>query len=106
MLTAIKIKIAVREENAMVARVPLHSMCHDHDESVHSFSAHLHSQAGECKFLIKYPSCNVDINFTEAVLCEILTHRIADTEIQLDLLGDKNQEMTLEEISVSGGKGS
>ena len=92
-------KLALKEENAMVARVPLHSMHQDHDEIVHSFSAHLHSQAGECNFLIKCPLCYVDVNYIEAILHDVLTCGIADTEIQLDLLEDKNQEMTLEEIS-------
>ena len=82
----------------MVVRVHLHSMRQDHDETVCSFSAHLHGQSGVCKFLIKCPSCNVDVNYTEAILCDVLTCGIADTEIQLDLLGDKNQEMILEEI--------
>ena len=83
----------------MVARVHLHSMHQDHDETVRSFNDDLHGQAGACKFSIKFPSCNVDVNYTEAILCDVLTCGIADTEIQLDLLGDKNQKMTLEEIS-------
>ena len=97
MYTNIK-KIAVREENTMVARVYLQGMHQDHDDTDSSFSAHLHGQSGACKFSIKCPSCNVDVNYTEAILCGVLTHGIADVEIQLDLLGDKNQEMTLEEI--------
>ena len=98
-LAAIK-KLAVREENTMVARVQLHNMRQDHNETIRSFGARLRGQAGVCKFLVKCPSCDADVNYTEAILRDVLTLGIADTEIQLDLLGDKNQDMTLEDISL------
>ena len=98
-LAAIK-KLAVREENTMVARVQLHNKCQDHDKTIRSFGARLRSQAGVCKFLVKCPGCDADVNYTEAILRDVLTLGIADTEIQLDLLGDKNQDMTLEDISL------
>ncbi|CAG2216563.1 unnamed protein product [Mytilus edulis] len=50
-LAAIK-KLAVREENTMVARVTLHNMRQDRDEPVRSFCARLRGQAGVCKFFI------------------------------------------------------
>ena len=34
----------------------------------------------------------------QAVLRDVLSRGLDDSEIQLDLLGDKNQEMTLEEV--------
>ena len=34
----------------------------------------------------------------ENILRDLLTRGLADSEIQLDLLGDKNQEMTLQEV--------
>ena len=49
-LTAIK-KLAVCEGNTMVARVTLHNMKQDRDETVRSFGAHLCGQAGVFKFL-------------------------------------------------------
>ena len=39
-MAAIK-KLAVREENTMVARVQLHNMCQDRDETIHSFGTQL-----------------------------------------------------------------
>ena len=47
-LEAIK-KLAVREENAMVARVQLHNMRQDRDETIRSFNTRLRGQAGVCK---------------------------------------------------------
>ena len=91
-------KLAMREENTMVARVQLHNMHQDRNETIHSFGAPLRGQASICKFLIKCPGCNMDVNYTENILRDVVTCGLADSEIQLDLLGEKNQDMTLEEV--------
>ena len=91
-------KLAVREENTMVARVTLHNMRQDREETVRSFGARLGGQAGICKFLTNCPGCNTDVNYTESVLRDLLTKGIADPEIQLNLLGNSNQDMSLEEV--------
>ena len=76
----------------------MHNMRQDREETVRSFGAHLHAQAGICKFLTKFPGCNTDVNYTESVLRYVLTEGIADPEIQLDLLGSNNQDISLEEV--------
>ena len=43
-------------------------------------------------------SCNTDVNYTDAILRDVLTRGIADPDIQLDLLSDQNQNMTLEKV--------
>ena len=48
--------------------------------------------------MMKCPGCDIEVNYTDAILRDVLTKGIADPEIQLDLLGDKNQDMTLEEV--------
>ena len=96
-LAAIK-RLAVREENTMVARVTLHNMRQDREETIRSFGARLRGQAGICKFVIKCPGCSIDVNYTDEILRDALTRGIADPEIQLDLLGDKNQTMDLEDV--------
>ena len=93
-LEAIK-KLAIREENAMVARVQLHNMRQDRDETIRSFSARLRGQAGVCKFFVPCPGCDTEVNYTENVLCDVVTRGLADEEIQLDLLGERNQDMSL-----------
>ena len=82
----------------MVARVQLHNMHQDRDETVRSFCARLRGQAGICKFTTQCPSCDTNVNYTEHILRDVLTHGLADSQIQLDLLGDKNQDMTPEEV--------
>ena len=96
-LTAMK-SLAVREENVMVARVTLHNMRQDRDEPIRSFGARLRGQAGVCKFVTKCTNCDSELNYTEAILRDVLCRGLDDPEIQLDLLGDKNQAMNLEQV--------
>ena len=96
-MAAIK-KLAVRAEDVMVARVELHNMHQDRDEPVRNFTARLRGQANICKFAATRPNCATDVNYTEQVLRDIVTRGLADHEIQLDLLGDKNQNMSFEEV--------
>ena len=90
--------VAVREENAMVARVALHDMRQERDETVRSFGARIRGQAGVCKFSVECPQCHTKVNYTDSILRDVLSRGLADHEIQLDLLGDANQDMTLEEV--------
>ena len=96
-LSAIR-TLTVREENTMVARVALHNMRQDRDEPVRNFGARLRGQAGVCKFIIPCPSCTGDVNYTDEILRDVVTRNISDSEVQLDLLGDSNHNMTLEEV--------
>ena len=91
-------KLAVREQNTMVAHVQLYNMRQDRDEPIRSFCARLGGQAGVYKFNIKCQGCNGDVNYTEQIVRDLITRGLADSEIQLDLLGDRNQDMTLEEV--------
>ena len=81
-LEAIK-KLAVREENAMVARVQLYNMRQDRDETMSSFSACLRGQADVGKFIVSCPGCATEVNYTENVLRDVVTRGLADEEIQL-----------------------
>ena len=95
-LAAMKI-LAVREENVMVARVTLHNMKQDRGEPIRAFGARLRGQAGVCKFTQQCTNCQANVDYTEAILRDVLCRGLEDSEIQLELLGDKNQDMTLEQ---------
>ena len=43
-------------------------------------------------------SCKAEVDYSEEILRDVLTRGLCDNEIQLDLLGDKNQDMSLEEV--------
>ena len=53
----------------------MHQLC---DEIIGGFSAHLRGQASIYKFVIKCPGCDMDLNYTKNILCDILTHGLAD----------------------------
>ena len=96
-LAAIK-QLAIREENVMVARVALHNMSQDRDEPIRSYAARLRGQAGICKFSMQCQRCSHNVVYTEQILRDIITRNIADSDIQLELLGSENQNMSLEEV--------
>ena len=73
-------------------------MRQDRDETVRAFCACLRGQAGVCKFVIKCTHCNEEVNYTDAILRDVLSRGLDDNDIQLDLLGDKNQDMSLEQV--------
>jgi hypothetical protein len=90
-------RLAVREENTMVARVTLHNMRQDRDEPIRAYGARLKGQASICKYVQECAGCGANVDYTEAILRDVLCRGLEDTEIQMDLLGDKNQDMTLEQ---------
>ena len=91
-------RLAIREENTMVARVTLHNMRQDRDEPIRAYGARLRGQASVCKFTQQCAGCEANMDYTEAIIKDVLCRGLADTEIQMDLLGDKNQDMTLEQV--------
>ena len=91
-------KLAIREENTMVARVTLHNMRQDRDEPIRAYGARLRGQASVCKFIQKCTECETNVDYREAIIKDVLCRGLEDTEIQMDLLGDKNQDITLEQI--------
>ena len=91
-------RLAGREENTVVAQVALHNMRQDRDDTVRSFSARIRGQAGVCKLFLPCPDCSQTVHYTAEVLRDVVIRGLEDPEIQLDLLGDKNQDMTFEEV--------
>ena len=100
-IAAIK-KLAVRAENIIVARVRLLNMKQDRDEPVRSFVARLKGQAGTCKYAKQHKctSCEheSEINYSEHTVRDVLARGLADNDIQIDLLGDPNQDMPLDQM--------
>ena len=91
-------KLAIRQENTMVARVTLHNMKQDRGEPVRAYGARLRGQASVCKFTQQCSGCTATVDYTEAMIKDVLYRGLDDSEIQMDLLGDRNQDMTLEQV--------
>ena len=90
--------LAVRQENIMVARVELQDMHQDIDEGIRSFSARVKGQANVCRYILSCPTCSSDVNYTDEIMKDIIVKGISDSEIQLDIISDRNQNMSLEDI--------
>ncbi len=82
----------------MIAKLTLHNMKQDWDEPVRVYRARLRGQANNCKFTHQCTRCDAAVDYTEPVLRDVLCRGLEDTDIQMDLFGDSNQEMTLEQI--------
>ena len=90
--------LAVREENTMVARFQLQQLRQDRDEPIRGFCARLKGQASVCKFIKRCP-CDPprDVDYSSEIIRDTLIRGIDDEDIRLELMGQPNQEMTLEE---------
>ena len=49
-------------------------------------------------YITMYYNCQANVDYTEAILQDVLCQGLEDSEIPLELLGDKNQDITLEQI--------
>ena len=97
-LAAIK-QLAVREENILLARVELYNMRQDAGEEIRLFGARIRGQANLCKFVTPCPAadCQQEVNYMDHILRDVLIRGISDPDIRLDILQDKNQDMSLEQ---------
>jgi len=78
----------------MVARVALHNTFQDRDKPIPGYAARLRGQAGICKFSVKCQRCSHEVSYTEQIIRDIITRNVADNDIQLELLGSENQNIT------------
>ena len=97
LLKAIK-RLAVQEENILVARYKLHGLKQDSEEPIRSYVARLRGQANVCKLTATCPMCNfTEVDFSDQLIRDTITRGIYDDDIRLNLLSDQNQDMSLEE---------
>ena len=73
-------------------------MQQDRDEPIHAFGVRLRGQTGVCKLTIPCTGCRAEVSYADAMLRDMLCRGLGDQNIRLDLLSDKNQDMTLEQV--------
>ena len=88
--------LAVHQENVMVARLHLQQMRQDRDEPARTFSARLKGQASVCQYNINC-ECGSQLSYSDQMVSDTLIVGLADDDIRLDVLGQANQEMSLDE---------
>ena len=95
-LAAIK-TLAIRQENTMIARTTLYEMRQDHGEPIRAFGARLRGQASVCKFTKTCSHCGRGVDFSEDNVADVLCRGLSDIDIRQDLLGEQNQDLTVEQ---------
>ena len=92
--------LAVKPENILVARVNLHNLTQDHGETIRSFAARFKGQAKVCQFTkTKTCQCQIEVNidYSDEIIRDTLIRGVCDEDIQLDILAQANQNLTLDE---------
>ena len=94
-------QMAVQKENKTVTRATLLQTKQDLGEPITSYVARLKGLASSCEYY-STRSCTsgheVTINYADDIIRDVVVTGINDTEIQADILGHTNQDMTLEEL--------
>ena len=93
--------LAVKPENVLVNRVQLQNIHQDRDETVRAFCARLRGQASVCQFTkTKQCTCTreVTVDYSDDIVRDALIRGLDDEDIRLDLLGQANQNMSLDEV--------
>ena len=82
----------------MIAKVILNNSHQDRDEPIRSFCTCLRGQANICKYVIDCPKCQHMVDYTEPILRDVICRGLEDSDIQIDLLDQTNQDMDLHEV--------
>ena len=92
--------LSVIEESTLVSRYNLHNMVQDIDEPIRNYVARIKGQANVCKLFVPCPNCNfLEVDYSEEIIRDVVTRGIADVDTRLCLLGEKNQDMSLEQTT-------
>ena len=94
-------KLAVRQQNKMVARVKLSSLTQDKGEGVRRFAGRVRELAVTGSYNVGCPSCKQDVDFTtEMVKCQVVTG-LAMNSHQKDVLAHpEGNTMTLDKLLI------
>ena len=79
----------------MVYRMQHQQLRQDRDEPARSFAARIKGQAGVCQYDVTC-GCGRSISYSDQMIRDTLIIGLADDDIPLDLLGQYEQEMSLD----------
>ena len=98
-LSAMK-RLAVKEENTMVSRLNLHNIHQEPGEHISNFVARLKGQAELCRFEIACTAadCEEKVRYTDAMVRDTLIRNLYDQDIQREVLGLEDQDMSLDAL--------
>jgi len=97
LLAAIK-AMAVMQDSCLVATFAMARITQDTGESCRSFVSRLRGVARTCDFMETCPNCNHQVDCSESRVSDQLCIRLADPEIQEDLLEEITKRLTVEQV--------
>jgi hypothetical protein len=95
-LAAIK-WLAVKAENVMISQINLHSLQQELEENIRNFAAHVKGQAELCNLMVNC-TCGENVRYTDQIVHDIIVHGLHDQDHQWEVLGDQDQDMSLDAI--------
>ena len=81
----------------MVARLQLQQIYQDRDEPAGTFAARIKGQASVCQFDVKCTR-GVNVSYSDQMIRDTLIVGLADDVIRPDVLGQADQDMSLDNI--------
>ena len=97
LLSEIK-KLAVKCESIIINRVKMRAMTQDHQEDIRHYAARLKGQSNLCEYVVKCPTCEVNVSYSDTEITDQLVTGIADSEIQKELLAYIEDQPTLDKV--------
>ena len=91
-------RLSVRGESELISRVNLRNMCQDHQEDIRHFAARVKGQSALCNYTIKCTSCDAENSYADQEIRDQICTGLADPEIQKDVLAQREQNKTPEEL--------
>ena len=91
-------RLAVHGESQIISRVNLRKMCQDHQENIRHYSARVKGQAALCNYTVKCHSCEAPVSYADEEINDQLCTGLADPEIQKDVLAQRDQFNSTEEL--------
>ena len=91
--------LSVKEENVMVSRMKLHGLHQEAGEPIRNFLARIKGQAELCRFEVACShGCNQTVRYTNEIVRDIIIRNLYDQDIQREILGQRDQQMELENL--------
>ena len=85
-------------DNAMVSRMITMTTTQDREEGTRNIAARLRGQAKVCEFSKNCSHNPLEaVNYTDDRVCDAHLRELGDSDIQKDVLGNKDRDMTLDD---------
>jgi hypothetical protein len=81
----------------MISQINLHSLQQELEIKIRNFAAHVKGQVELCNLVVNC-TCGVNVRYTDQIVHDIIVHGLHDQDHQWEVLGDQDQDMSLDAI--------